>query len=136
MNYKDFDNLDDDKKLEMINKLLDRVNDKPLKLMRVAWNRMNITMGERMIIEKMLNEFDYETVRDAFTESCGVESQKRTLNYVRAIARQLFTKKSAEKNEIEGNKFKADLNKKNVLGGEWEGKDSPLTELKQKYNWR
>ena len=127
MNYKDFDNLLSDKKMELIYSLLDRIKDNVMLLMSVAWRRVNnITLAERNIVEKMLNEYDYEIVRDAFEESVAQEPSKRTLAYVRAVAKQLYSKKCSEKNEIEGNKFKADLNKKDFFAkGEdaknWEG---------------
>jgi len=77
MNYKDFDNLLSDKKMELIYSLLDRIKDNVMLLMSVAWRRVNnITLAERNIVEKMLNEYDYEIVRDAFEESVAQEQVK------------------------------------------------------------
>lgn len=97
MTPKEFDELDDEKKMELIIGLQKRVRDKVVLLMSVSWNRINnITGMERSIVERCLKDYGYEATRKGFEEA--VAQGKQNLAYVRAIAKTECEKTSVKQN--------------------------------------
>lgn len=104
----------DEEKIKEAYKILRSVKDQVTRLFGVAWGRINnITAGERLMTEQLLKDYGYDVVRDSFQESMA--HQKMNLAYVRVVAKQLSAKQHAKKNEEEGNKLKADLDKKDFF---------------------
>lgn len=82
----------DDQKIQEAYKLLRSVRDKVAKLFSVAFNRVNnITVGERIIVENLVKQYEYETVRDAFLEAVAHGTQE--LAYIRKVCVGLHEKK-------------------------------------------
>jgi hypothetical protein len=98
MNKQDFKNLPNEEKMKMIYELLDMVDDYALKCFTAGWKRVptTISLWDRQSVDKMINEYGKEAVRDGFiaARENGVEK----LTYVRNVAKDKYEKKSIQTN--------------------------------------
>ena len=75
-----------------------------------------VSLGERILIEKIIMQFGKEKVRAAFIEA-SAEPGRMKISYVRGILKGEYQKSFTKKNVIEGNQLKNDLNKKEAAAG-------------------
>ncbi len=74
------------------------------------------SLGERVLIEKLVKQFGYDKVMEAFIEA-SAEPQRMKISYVRGILKGEFQKAITQKNVTEGNQLKRDLNKRDAAEG-------------------
>ena len=99
----------DTEKIQKAYELLRSVRDAATRLFGVSWGEgyaQQMTAGDRVMVEQLMKEYDYDAVRDAFQESRA--QKKQTLAYVRVVAKSLHEKRVIEKNLDQHYKMKAE----------------------------